>query len=75
MFAVIDIETTGGRPEYDRITEIAILLHDGEQVVKRYSTLINPEIRIPLEITRLTGISDDMVRSAPKFYEVAKDII
>lgn len=75
MFAVIDIETTGGRPEYDRITEIAILLHDGEHVVKRYSTLINPEMRIPLEITRLTGISDDMVKSAPKFYEVAKDIV
>lgn len=75
MFAVIDIETTGGRPEHDRITEIAILLHDGEQVVKRFSTLINPEIRIPLEISRLTGITDDMVRHAPKFYEVAKEVV
>lgn len=75
MFAVIDIETTGARPDRDRITEIAILLHDGENVVKRYSTLINPECKIPLEITRLTGISDDMVRNAPPFYAVAKDIV
>ena len=75
MFAVIDIETTGGRPERDRITEIAILLHDGEKVVDRFSTLINPECRIPLEIQRITGIDNEMVANAPKFYEVAKQII
>ena len=75
MFAVIDIETTGGSPDRDRITEIAIILHDGEQVQKRYSTLINPECRIPSEISRLTGITNEMVEKAPKFYEVAKDIV
>ena len=75
MFAVIDIETTGGRPERDRITEIAILLHDGEKVVDRFSTLINPECRIPLEIQRITGIDNEMVANAPKFHEVAKQII
>lgn len=75
MFAVIDIETTGGRPERDRITEIAILLHDGEKVVEKFSTLINPEVRIPSDITRLTGISNEMVETAPRFYEIAKKVV
>lgn len=75
MFAVIDIETTGGRAEKDRITEIAIVLHDGERVVDTFSTLINPCCKIPYNITQLTGINDDMVSQAPPFYEVAKRII
>jgi DNA polymerase III subunit epsilon len=75
MFAVVDIETTGTSSERDRITEIAILLHDGEKVIKTFSTLINPECKIPLEITRLTGISNDMVKNAPPFYAVAKEIV
>lgn len=75
MFAVVDIETTGPRPDRDRITEIAVLLHDGEQVIKKFSSLINPECNIPTEITRLTGITNEMVRNAPPFYKVAKEII
>jgi DNA polymerase-3 subunit epsilon len=75
LFAVIDIETTGGRPDSDRITEIAILLHDGEKVVKRYSTLINPRCKIPGPIISLTGITNEMVQDAPMFHEVARDII
>lgn len=75
MFAIIDIETTGGSPHNSKITEIAIIKHDGERVVEEYSTLINPESYIPYQITQLTGISNDMVRDAPKFYEVAKRII
>ena len=75
MFAVIDIETTGGNARFEKITEIAVFIHDGEKVVKEYSTLINPEKNIPPFISRLTGISDDMVADAPKFYEVAKDIV
>ena len=42
MYAIIDIETTGGSPTNSKITEIAIVLHDGEKIVKEYSTLINP---------------------------------
>ena len=75
MYSIIDIETTGGRPEFDRITEIAIIVHDGEKVVKSYSTLINPECSIPYSITRLTGINNEMVRHSPKFFEVAKTIL
>jgi DNA polymerase III subunit epsilon len=75
LFAIIDVETTGGQPSYERITEIAIVLHDGERVVDTYSTLLNPEKPIPWGITQLTGITNDMVATAPKFYEVAKKIV
>jgi DNA polymerase-3 subunit epsilon len=74
MFAIVDIETTGGSPETSRITEIAIFLFDGKDVVKEYTTLINPECFIPPNITRLTGITNEMVTDAPRFYEVARRI-
>lgn len=74
-FAVVDIETTGGMPKRDRITEIAIVLFDGTSELDRFETLINPERSIPPEITRITGITDDMVAGAPKFYEVARKIV
>ncbi|MBK8193461.1 MAG: DNA polymerase III subunit epsilon [Lewinellaceae bacterium] len=75
MFAIIDVETTGGVARFERITEIAIVLHDGEKVVSTFSTLINPEKSIPPGITQLTGITNEMVEQAPKFYEVAKQIV
>lgn len=75
MYAILDTETTGGSPADSKITEIAIFLHDGKTVQKKFSTLINPEAPIPAFITKLTGISDEMVRDAPKFYEVAKEIV
>ncbi len=75
MFAVVDIETTGGSPRKEKITEIAIFIHDGLKIIDEYSTLINPECNIPYFITGLTGISNEMVSEAPKFYEVARDIV
>ncbi|HNM27657.1 MAG TPA: exonuclease domain-containing protein, partial [Saprospiraceae bacterium] len=75
MYAIIDVETTGGQARYERITEIAIVLHDGDRVVDTFSTLLNPERSIPWNITQLTGITDDMVAHAPKFYEVARKIV
>lgn len=75
MYAIIDIETTGGSPTNSKITEIAIVLHDGEKIVKEYSTLINPEAYIPYQITQITGITNAMVEDAPLFHEVAKDIV
>lgn len=74
-YAIIDIETTGGTPKSSKITEIAIYIHDGTEVIDEYETLINPEIPIPPFITNLTGISDHMVSTAPKFFEVAKTIV
>ena len=74
-YAIIDVETTGGRAARDKITEIAIVVHDGEKVLDSFETLINPEVPIPYGITELTGISNEMVQDAPKFYEVAKQIV
>lgn len=77
MFAIIDIETCGGKFTYPhgRITEICILVHDGLQVTETFTTLINPECHITQYFTQLTGISNDMVRDAPKFAEVARKIL
>mgnify|MGYP005666519091 CR=1 FL=1 len=74
-YAIVDLETTGGRATRDKITEIAIVLHDGEQILDTYETLVNPETYIPYGITQLTGITQEMVQDAPKFYEVAKKVV
>ena len=74
-YAIVDLETTGGMSKRDRITEVGIVIFDGEKVIDKYETLINPERSIPHEITRITGISNEMVADAPKFYEVAKKIV
>ena len=74
MYAIVDIETTGGRAKGEKITEIAIVIFDGNKVIQEFSTLINPERKIPYFITQITGIDDKMVQGAPKFYEVAKQI-
>lgn len=77
MFAIIDIETCGGKFEFrkGRITEICILVHDGLQVVENFSTLVNPECYISPFFTNLTGISNEMVAKAPKFNEIAQTIL
>ncbi|WP_303918968.1 PolC-type DNA polymerase III [Draconibacterium sediminis] len=75
MFSIIDIETTGQSYKNGKITEIAIYQHNGQEVTDSFSTLINPEMDIPFFITELTGINNEMVRTAPKFYQVAKKII
>ncbi|WP_316740504.1 exonuclease domain-containing protein [Pedobacter antarcticus] len=74
LYAVVDIETTGGFAAGNCITEIAIIIHNGEEVVERFETLINPQMDVPLYIQGLTGITDDMVREAPVFTEVAGKI-
>jgi DNA polymerase-3 subunit epsilon len=75
VYAIIDIETTGGSYRLERITEIAVFIHDGTRIIDEYSSLINPERNIPYFITSLTGITNEMVEDAPKFYEVAKKIV
>ncbi len=75
MYAIVDIETTGGSPITEKITEIAVFVYDGQKIVDEFISLINPEKKIPYHITQLTGISNSMVADAPKFYEVAKSII
>lgn len=74
LYAVVDIETTGGHASGNGITEISILVHDGFTVVDSYETLINPGQYIPGHIEALTGISNDMVENSPMFHEVAEVI-
>ena len=74
MFAVVDVETTGGYASNHRMTEIAIVVHDGLKEVRRYSTLLNPGRHIPAGIQALTGITPEMVSDAPEFHEVAGEI-
>lgn len=75
MFAIVDVETTGGSPSADRIIEIAVFLHDGQQVLQSFSSLIKPNRLIDPYVTRLTGITQDMVADAPTFEEVHEKIL
>ncbi|MEC4116426.1 exonuclease domain-containing protein [Myroides phaeus] len=75
MYAILDIETTGGQFNEEGITEIAIYKFDGNQIVDQFISLVNPEKEIQPFVVKLTGINNAMLRLAPKFYEVAKRII
>lgn len=75
MYTIIDIETTGKSAKDGKITEIALFVHNGVEVVDSFSTLVNPECHIPYFITKLTGIDDEMVKNAPRFFEIAQKII
>jgi len=74
-YAFIYVDTKGMGIQSNLITEIAILVHDGKNVIDEFHSLVNPESPIPFAITRLTGINDSMVSDAPKFYEIAKEVI
>ncbi|CEN48182.1 conserved hypothetical protein [Capnocytophaga canimorsus] len=75
MYAILDIETTGGQYNQEGITEIAIYQFDGHQVTDQFISLINPEREIQPFVVKLTGINNQMLRNAPKFFEVAKRIV
>jgi len=75
LYAILDIETTGGQFNEEGITEIAIYKYDGHEIIDQFISLVNPEIPIQPFVVKLTGINNAMLRSAPKFYEVAKRII
>lgn len=75
MYAIIDIETTGNTYKSGKITELAIYIHNGFEITDSYTSLINPECYIPGFITNLTGIDNEMVKTAPRFYEIARKIV
>ncbi|WP_298367484.1 exonuclease domain-containing protein [uncultured Lutibacter sp.] len=75
MYAILDIETTGGKFNEEGITEIAIYKFDGNQIVDQFISLVNPEKDIQPFVVQLTGINNGMLKNAPKFYEIAKRII
>ncbi|TDQ29066.1 exonuclease domain-containing protein [Zeaxanthinibacter enoshimensis] len=74
MYTIIDIETTGNGIRGNRITEIAVFRHNGQEITDRFTSLVNPQCPIPAFITGLTGIDDDMVRNAPTLEEIVPRI-
>ncbi len=74
MYAIVDIETTGGNPSISGITEICVVITDGTTIHQVYETFVNPGTRIPGYITSLTGITDDMIENAPSFANIANDL-
>ncbi len=72
MYSIIDVETTG---RGNRITEISVFKFDGIKVIDEFTSLVNPEVTIPMHITALTGIDNVMVGDAPKFHEIADQIL
>ncbi|PQJ78463.1 exonuclease domain-containing protein [Polaribacter porphyrae] len=75
MYAILDIETTGGKFNEEGITEIAIYKFDGYEITDQFISLVNPEKTIQDFVVKLTGINNKMLRNAPKFFEVAKRIV
>ncbi len=75
MYAIVDIETTGGQYGQERITEISIYRYDGHDIVDKFASLVNPERKIQAFVVQLTGITDNMVKRAPKFEALAKRIV
>ncbi|WP_405377777.1 exonuclease domain-containing protein [Nonlabens sp. Asnod3-A02] len=75
MYAIVDVETTGGKYNEEGITEVAIYKFDGHEIIDQFASLVNPEKEIQPFVVKLTGINNAMLKRAPKFYEVAKRII
>ena len=75
LYSIIDVETTGGKFNEEGITEIAIYKFDGNKIIDQFISLVNPEIPIQPFVQTLTGISNKMVKTAPKFYEIAKRVL
>ncbi len=73
LYVVVDVETTGGRGEHHRVTEIGAVKMQNGRIIDRFATLLNPQRSIPAGITRLTGISADMVADAPYFADIADE--
>ena len=74
MYAIVDIETTGGHAASNGITEIAIFLHNGKKVCGKFHSLVNPGCPIPPYISALTGITHELVQDAPSFADLAEEI-
>jgi DNA polymerase-3 subunit epsilon len=74
MYAIIDVETTGGSPSIDRIIEIAVIVYDGDTIIEQYSSLVNPRRNIDKYVTQLTGITDKMVSHAPFFEDIQEKV-
>lgn len=75
IFVAIDVETTGLSPFANELIEVSAIKYEGYQKIDTFSTLIRPKVRIPYYITKITGITNDMVRNAPAIEEVMPELI
>lgn len=75
MYAIIDVEATGGKKGEESIIEVAIFLYDGEKIIDQFISLVQPDREIDVYVQKLTQITPKMVKTAPTFPEVAKRII
>ena len=73
-FAILDVETTGGKFNQEKITDISILIYDGVKIINGFETLINPDKEIQPFVQRLTGINNELVKNSPRFKDVSKKI-
>ena len=74
LYSIVDIEATGGNSRIGRITEIAIYRFDGNQVIDEFHSLVNPQMKIPPFVQKLTGINNQMAAEAPLFRDIAQDV-
>ena len=73
-FSFVDLETSGARSRFDRVIEIGIVRVENDKIVESFSSLINPEVHIPEDITRLTGIRESDLVHSPSFFEIADKV-
>lgn len=74
LYAIVDIETTGGYAAANGITEIAVCISDGQNIVQRFQTLLNPVYTIPKYVAALTGITNEMVEFERPFSSIAGEL-
>ena len=75
MYSVIDIESNGAGFRKESIIEIAVYKYDGHEIVDQFMSLVNPDSDITPFVQKLTGITPKMVRTAPRFHEIAKRVV
>ena len=73
-FAILDVETTGGKFNQEKITDISILIFDGIKIIDKFETLVNPGREIQPFVQKLTGINKELVKNSPKFKDVSENI-
>lgn len=74
-FTIVDLETTGGSPFFNRVIEVGLLRVEKGEVVEKYQTLVNPEMPLPEFITKITGLTDEDLIDAPVFSEIADSLL
>lgn len=74
-YVVVDVETTGGNAQWNRVTEIGAVKVKGNRIIDEWSTLLHPGRPIPKKIVELTGITDEMVADAPRFEDIAEEFL